>query len=288
MYPRVLYRNLLYILATSILIQIQMNTTYAQQQSIRIGVAQILALDGDRSGNFVRIENAIAAAKKQGAEIVTLPESCILGWENPAAHTRAFPIPGDDSKRLSELARKYGVYVCVGLDEKDGERLFGSCILIDDQGNILLKHRKVNVLPELMSPPYSVGGGVGVATTRFGRIGILICADSFVGDLVKGMAELKPDLLLIPYGWAASEDKWPEHGKNLRDIVQKMAKAVGCPAIGTDLVGAITNGPWAGQVYGGQSLAVDEEGNVMAVCRDRDTDLIVLDVKIRSSKKGRK
>jgi len=35
-----------------------MSITYSQEKAIRIAMAQIVCLHGDRSGNFVRIENA--------------------------------------------------------------------------------------------------------------------------------------------------------------------------------------------------------------------------------------
>ena len=258
-----------------------MPNTQAEGSATRIAIAQIFCRDGDREGNFVRIENAIVEAKSQGAQIVTFPESSILGWENPAAHQRAYPIPGKDSDRLCALAEKHGVFLCVGLDEKDGDRLYDSCVLISDQGRLLLKHRKVNVLPELMTPPYCVGSGVGTVDTRFGRIGLLICADSFVKDMLASMAEKKPDIVLIPYGWAAPEGEWPQYGKNLEAVIRNVSKTVGCAVVGTDLVGAVTNGPWLGQVYGGQSAATDRAGNTLVVCRDRDREVRVVSIPAR-------
>ena len=94
------------------------------------------------------------------------------------------------------------------------------------------------------------------------------------------MKALNPDLLLIPYGWAAPEDDWPEHAKNLENIVAKVASSVGCPVVGTDLVGEITKGPWTGQVYGGQSVAVDQDGNVLARALDRDRDIKVFEIEL--------
>lgn len=249
-------------------------------QMVAIGMAQIACLDGDKEGNIVRIENAVAEATHKGAQIVVFPESCLLGWENPDAHLRACSIPGADSGRLANLAKKYGVFLCIGLDEKDGDKLYDSAILIDETGRILLKHRKINVLPELMSPPYSVGNGVQSVQTKFGKIGIMICADSFLGDLVRSMGDQTPDLVLIPYGWAAPEAEWPNHAKSLEEVVRKVARTVGCPVVGTDLVGSITNGPWRGQVYGGSSVAVDASGKVMALGRDRDRDVIVFNVRL--------
>lgn len=250
-----------------------MHNARGLEKPVRVASAQIFCLDGDRSGNLVRIENAVIKAKEAGADLVALPESCIFGWENPDAHKRAYPIPGEDSDLLCAMAKKHKIYICIGLDEKDGEKLYGAAILIDDCGKILLKHRKNNVLAELMTPPYSEGKGVIAVDTPLGRIGVMICADSFRKNLLKEMKDLKPDYVLIPYGWAAEETKWPEHGKELMKTVQKAAKAVGCPVIGTDLVGEITHGPWTGQVYGGQSIAADAKGNVLFVSKDRDSDL---------------
>ena len=45
--------------------------------------------------------------------------------------------------------------------------------------------------------------------------------------------------------------------------------------VGTDAVGAIAHGPWRGRVYGGQSVACDREGKVVARCRDRDREVRV-------------
>ncbi len=255
-------------------------TGLSQQKEVTIVMAQIFLLDGDVAGNLARIENAIAEAKGKGADIVTFPESSLLGWLNSAAHKRANPIPGADSDKLCALAKKYKVHICIGLDEKENENLYGAALLIDDNGKILLKHRKINVLSELMTPPYSVGGPVETVETKFGRIGLLICADSFQDDLLSKMQAKKPSLLLIPYGWAADESEWPEHGKELQQVVQNAAKKVGCPVIGTDLIGEISDGPWKGKTYGGQSYAADKTGKVIAVGKDRDRDIIVVKVKL--------
>ena len=58
--------------------------------TVKIGMAQIFCLDGDREGNFTRIEYAIQEATEKGAQIVCFPEMAVLGWVNPEAHQRAF------------------------------------------------------------------------------------------------------------------------------------------------------------------------------------------------------
>jgi len=255
----------------------------ADDKGIKIAMCQIFVLDGDREGNFVRIENAIAEAKAAGAQIACLPESIILGWENPDAHKRAEPIPGGDTDRLGKLAQKYKIYICAGLDEKDGNNLYDSAVLIDDKGEILLKHRKLEVLPELMDPPYTAAKDVNaIVDTQFGKIGLLICADTHKNEILGRMAKLKPDLLLVPYGYVEIEKKWPEHGLQLQKVVKNAALRTGAPVIGTNSAGEVTKGPWAGRVYGGQSVAVDKNGTVLATAKDRDKDVII--VSINSSK----
>ena len=252
----------------------------AHEKSILIAMAQIICIDNDRSGNLVRIENAIIEAKQKNADLVLFPESCLLGWINPEAHQRACPIPGKDSELICNLAKNYRIHICIGLDEKDGDKLFDSAVLIDDKGNILLKHRKINVLPDLMTPPYSVGDGVQAVQTRFGTIGVMICADSFRDNLLESMKERKPDLLLIPYGWAAPENEWPDHGKELLKVVKKAASKVNCPVIGANLIGQVSHGPWTGQIYGGQSVAFNPGTNQLVIGKDRDKDLIIISIDI--------
>ena len=261
----------------------------AAPRTVRVAVCQILVIDGDREGNFRRIEYALETAKAGGAQIAAFPESAILGWENPDAHRMAQPIPGPDSDRIAELARRFGMMIAIGLDEKDGDRLFDSAILVDRTGKLLWKHRKLNVLAYLMDPPYSEGApeGVGAADTEFGRIGVLICADTFIDAHTERIRTLKPDLVLIPYGWAAENQKWPGHSKELEKIVVRRAREWQCPVVATDLVGAITHGPWKGQTYGGASLIADGSGKTITILRDRDVDVRVIEIQPGSAKKDR-
>lgn len=245
---------------------------------IRIAMCQIVCLDGDRRGNLERIERAVDEAAAAGAQIACLPESAVLGWVNPEAHRRAQPIPGEDSDRLCEIAKRRKMHLCVALDEKAGEGLYDSALLIDDGGRILLKHRKIILLSELMTPPYSAGQDVGVAQTRFGRIGVLICADTHENQILEQMARQKPDLVLVPYGYAAPEEAWPEHGKELEHVVTNAAKVLNAPVVGTNLIGQITHGPWAGRTYGGHSVAADRTGKILAIGRDFDRDIAVVSV----------
>lgn len=255
------------------------------QRTVRLAICQILVIDSDREGNFRRIEYALDGAAAQHADIAVFPESSILGWENPEAHQLASPIPGADSERLAALALRHHIMIAIGLDEKDGDKLYDSAVLIDKTGKLLWKHRKIDVLPWLMTPPYAEGRpeDIGVVETEFGRIGVLICADTFTDAYFERLKALKPELLLVPYGWAATNDKWPDHSKELEALVRKRSSELHCPMAGVDLVGEMTHGPWAGQTYGGSSFVADANGKILLTARDRDTDLRIIDLAIERS-----
>ena len=200
----------------------------------------------------------------------------------------AAPIPGADSSRIAALAQEYGVMISAGLDEKVGNKLYDSAILVDRTGRIVWKHRKLNVLAHLMDPPYSEGvaEGVGVVDTEFGRIGLVICADTFQDAIAARIAELAPDLMLVPYGWAAPANQWPEHAKELESLVARRASQWKCPIVGTDLVGEMTHGPWKGQTYGGASVVVDRAGKILHILRDRDVEVRTVTLQLPLARKA--
>ncbi len=70
-----------------------------------------------------------------------------LGWTNPSARALAEPIPtGGPCARLRAAALRHRIYVCAGLTERDGERVFNSAVLIDRDGVVRSVHRKLNEL----------------------------------------------------------------------------------------------------------------------------------------------
>jgi N-carbamoylputrescine amidase len=249
---------------------------------VRVAACQI-HVSGDRPRALQEIESALQEAARGNADVACFPEACLFGWVNPVAHRLADPIPGPTTKELGRLARQHGLMIALGMAERDGSDLYNSVVLIDSDGELLLKHRKTNILTELMEPPYSVGTTAASAVdTRCGRIGLLICADTFQDETVDATASENPQLLLVPYGWAAPTEDWPDHGKSLASWVTRTAQRVGVPVIGVDGTGVLQAGPWQGHVLGGQSVVSDSRGEVRAILADRKPDLRIFDVDLRT------
>lgn len=254
--------------------------TPAEPRTVRIAVCQTFCIDSDKEGNLTRISRAIATAAKQEADIACFPETAILGWVNPDAHELADPIPGETTNRLAALAKEHNIMIAIGLCEKEGEALYDTAVLIGSDGEILLKHRKCNVLSELMDPPYTPGKpeDVRVVETPLGRIGMLICADTFQDQLVSSLRAQSPDLILVPYGWAADRSAWPEHADSLHAWIRATATRAACTVVGTNSVGSISKGPWTGFTFGGQSALASPDGTITTTLSDRDADLQVVEI----------
>eukprot|EP01084_Bolivina_argentea_P105325 188582_1 len=250
-----------------------------RSMNVTVAAAQIIGLDSDLPGNLVRIKDAIEQASSLGAEIIVFPETILLGWVNPEAWNLSLPIPNNRTQYLGQLAKQYNVFLCVGLAElsQDGNNLYDTSVLIDNNGNVIGKHRKINILTWLMTPPYTPGNisDISVIETKFGKIGLLICADTFEQSILNTMKSFSPDLLLVPYGWADTVDKWPQHEYDLKNVVNNASEIVGCPVIGSDLIGQISHGPWFGQTYAGASVIADNKNNFVKVGKDRNVDIVI-------------
>jgi len=253
---------------------------------IKVAICQINCIDSDVYGNLSRIEKQVEEASKMGAKAAFFPETALIGWVNPDAYKLADSIPGEFTKAIGEMAKKYNIIVGIGLCEKVGDRIYDSAVLIDISGEILLKHRKINILSNLMEKPYVPGKkeGITAVDTPIGRIGVMICADSFVDEHLEIMANKKPDFVYIPYGWAYPKEGWPEHGFQLIKTVQKASIKINAPVIGPNLVGEITHGPWKGRTYEGLSTASDGKGVLLVQGKYNKEDLIVFDVMINDVK----
>jgi len=231
----------------------------------QLALLQMHVDGGQPARNLARAEGLIRTAAADGAECVLLPEALDAGWTHPAARTLAQPIPdGEPCRRLAAAARQHGVYVCAGLTERDGDRVFNSAVLIDRQGQVLVKHRKVNEL-EIGRPFYDRGDRLNVCPTEFGTWGLMICADGFADGLVlsRALGQLGAEVILSPCAWAvpADHDNAAEpYGELWRRSYMPVAREFALWIAGASNVGWMTAGPWAGRQAIGCSLVIGPRG----------------------------
>lgn len=231
----------------------------------KIALVQMLVAGGAKQENLRRAELAIAEAAEQGAHLVLLPETLDLGWTHPSAKEQAEAIPeGEPYKRLSAAAKQHGVFVCGGLTERERKQVFNSAVFIDDSGQLLLKHRKLNEL-EIGHEFYAQGDRLSVVHTRLGAIGVMICADGFACDQVlsRSLCYMGADIILSPSAWArpATHDNNADpYGSVWREAYFPVARDYSVWFASASCVGPMTAGPWSGRNCIGCSMVVDAEG----------------------------
>lgn len=207
----------------------------------------------------------MAQAAEGGADLVVLPEALEVGWTDPSAAISAAPIPnGAACARLRTVARQHRIRICAGLTEQAGPAVFNTAVLLDRDGELLLRHRKLNEL-ELGQACYAQGDRLGVAHTEFGTLGVMICADAFArGQVIaRTLGMMGADLIVSPCSWAVPADHNPikePYGQLWRDCYGSVARDFRLWIAGVSNVGQIRGGPWAGRKCIGCSLLVGPDG----------------------------
>ena len=233
---------------------------------MRVALAQMLVEGGQLDRNLQRAELRIGEAARLGAELALLPEALDFGWTHPSALEGAGSIPdGKSFQSLAQAARKNRVCVCAGLIERDGPDLFNSAVIIDRNGNLLAKHRKINEL-NIAQDLYTVGESVPAACqTDRGRLGLQICADGFAENqwISRKLCEKNVDIIVSPCAWAVDRDFDPietPYGGVWRDNFIPIAREFGVWILACSNVGRIEAGPWKGRLCIGNSLGFDPSG----------------------------
>ncbi len=218
----------------------------------------------------------IEQAADRGCRVIVLPECLDAGWTFPGARSLAQPIPGRSSDRLCAAARKSGLHVAAGLTESLDGRIYNAAILISPQGEILLKHHKINIL-DIAQDLYSTGRSLAAVQTGLGVLGVDICADNFSSSHVLGhaLARMGAQIILSPSAWAVPADRdlngAPPVTQMWINSYQTLARLYDLTIVGVSNVGRLIAGPWKGYKCIGGSLAVGPGGKILAQCAQGET-----------------
>ena len=233
--------------------------------SFKLALAQIHITPGDRARNLDRALSYIDRAAAAGAQIVLLPEALPFGWIDPSANSTADEIPsGATFRALADAARQCGIFVCSGLIERAGQRIFNAAVLVSPSGQVILHHRKINEL-EIAHHLHALGDRLAVADTPFGKIGLMICADGFAPgqSISRALALMGAQIILSPCAWAVPpthDNTATPYGKLWIDNYAPVCRDYHLWIAGCSNVGPINSGPWQGHHCIGNSLVVDPSG----------------------------
>lgn len=93
----------------------------------------------------------------------------------------AVEVPGQATLVLGQAAKEQGVYLVIGVIERDGGTLYCTVLFFSPQGQLLGKHRKL--MPTAMERlvwGFGDGSTMPVFDTPVGRIGSVICWENYM------------------------------------------------------------------------------------------------------------
>lgn len=170
----------------------------APRRRVKVAAVQAAPVFLDREATVAKGCRLLEEAASRGAELVVFPETWVPGYPVWASrvppsrvwtpgrraftrlHRNAVEVPSAATEALCRAARRAGVWVVLGINERDAEfsrgTLYNTILFIGRDGRLLGKHRKL--MPTFHERTiWGLGDARGLQTyeTEVGRLGGLIC-----------------------------------------------------------------------------------------------------------------
>ncbi len=140
----------------------------------------------------------IEEAARQKADLVVLPETIAICGTGLSYADAAEPIPGPSTEYFGTLARQHGLYIVVGLVERDRHLLYNVAVLIDPDGRVQGKYRKVSLPRTEIEGGITPGEEYPVFDTRFGKLGMMVCYDGFFPEPARQLSIRGAEVIAFP------------------------------------------------------------------------------------------
>lgn len=196
---------------------------------VKAAVVQAAPVAFDRAATLARVRELTASAASDGAQLVVFPEAFVsaypkgldfgarIGMRSPEGRDdfrryfdSAVDVPGPAVDELADCARDNGVYLVIGVVERDGGTLYCTILFFDDTGRYLGKHRKLMPTAlERLVWGFGDGSTLPVFDTPLGRLGAVICWENYMPLLRMAMYGKGIQIYCAPTaddrdGWVAS------------------------------------------------------------------------------------
>src|SRR5437763_823418 len=148
------------------------------RKSLRVGLGQVRVTMGDKKANLAELFRFVEESARATCDVVVLPECSLAGWLSSSTPSAAETVPGPVTRRFQAAAKRHAMAIIVGLEERDGERIYNSAVMFGRDGKLLAKHRKIDEL-EIGLKVYSRGASLRVFEFEGREIALDICADSW-------------------------------------------------------------------------------------------------------------
>jgi nitrilase len=166
----------------------------AEKTLIRVAAVQVAPNLESADGTLSKVLAALAEAADKGARLVVFPETFIpwypyfsfvhppvlTGAEHVRLYENAVVVPGPVTEAVAATAKRRGLVVALGVNERDYGSLYNAQLIFDADGEIALKRRKITpTFHERMIWGQGDGSGLAVVETAVGRVGALACWEHY-------------------------------------------------------------------------------------------------------------
>ncbi len=192
----------------------------------KVAVVQASSVIFDLQRSLEKAQSLAAEAASQGAKLVVFPEAFLSGYPRgldfgAAVGSRSdegredfrrywessVDVPGLATEQLERCARQLGIYLVIGVVEREGGTLYCSVLFFAPDRGYLGKHRKV--MPtgsERLVWGFGDGSTLPVFDTPLGKLGAVICWENYLPLMRAAMYAKGIEIYCAPT--ADSRDVW--------------------------------------------------------------------------------
>ena len=174
--------------------------------AFKLAVCQIRT-ELNKQATMDKAEDMVKQAAVNGANVVVLPEMFNCPYSKEYLSSFADAENGESVETMSSWAKDNGVILIGGsIPEKDGDKLYNTCFVFDENGTVIAKHRKMHLFDVDIeggirfkeSNHFAAGNEITVFDTKYGKMGVLVCFDMRFPELVRAMARRGAEVVICP------------------------------------------------------------------------------------------
>lgn len=166
----------------------------SQKRIVRAAAVQIAPDLESGAGTLAKVCEAIDEAAGKGVQLIVFPETFVpyypyFSFVRPPVHSgsdhmrlyeQAVVVPGPVTDAVAGRARRHGMVVVLGVNERDHGSLYNTQLIFDTEGNLAVKRRKITpTFHERMIWGQGDAAGLKVVDTAIGRVGALACWEHY-------------------------------------------------------------------------------------------------------------
>jgi nitrilase len=281
--------------------------------STKVAVVQAPPVLLHRDKTIAKVLSSMDEAVNAGAALIVFPEAYVPGYPtwiwrlrpggdmglSSEIHARlrenAVDLARGDLQPVQDAAAKNGVTVVLGINELDsaysGTTLFNTVVVIGPDGTLLNRHRKLMPTnPERMVWGMGDASGLRVVDTPAGRLGCLICWESYMPLARYALYAQDIEIYVAP--------TW-DTGESWLATMRHIAKEAGCWVIGTatamqgsdlpddfpDRDKLFTPDEW---INDGDAVVVKPMGAIAAGPLNRQKGILYADIDMEAARRARR